>query len=618
MRDPAADVVEIEDLRVHILRGYDAARRHNPVRALNGISLTVRQGEVVGLVGESGSGKTMTGLSIIKLLPSGATFLSGRIRIEGRDVVPLEDREMRRIRGRKVGVVFQDPMTSLTPTMTVGQQVAETVRIHHSLSRRDAWERAAELLSLVRVPGVRERLSDYPHQLSGGLRQRVALAIALAGQPGLLIADEPTTALDVTIQAQILDLIDDLRLRLRMAVLLITHDFGVIAGRADRVAVMRAGTIVEEAATRALFRAPRRASTRALLASIRPPVAGRQDMVAEGGCSAAEEPAAPLVVVQHLVKEFPVRGGGALRRRALRVQAVSDVSFTVSRRETFGIVGESGCGKTTLARIIVGLERPTSGGVAVDGVGVGSLAGAEGRRQRPRRQLVFQDPYSSLDPRMRVRDIVRQPLVVQRRGSKPEQLERVHQLLREVGLDPETVGGRHPHGLSGGERQRVALARALALNPTLLVADEPVSALDASIRNHILRLMAGLQRTHGLTYIVISHDLSMVRQISDRIGVMYLGKLVEVGGAELIYRRPRHPYTAGLIEAIPLPDPDAARSGRRDPAMGELASPIYPPSGCRYRTRCPRAEPVCAAEEPALRQIAPGQLIACHFPLEGA
>lgn len=323
----------------------------------------------------------------------------------------------------------------------------------------------------------------------------------------------------------------------------------------------------------------------------------------------------PLVIIDHVVKEFAASSRGIMRRGRGTIKAVSGVSFTVSAGETFGLVGESGCGKTTLARIIVGLEGPTSGGVTVDGVRITSLDATALRRHRSSVQFVFQDPYSSLDPRMRIGDIVREPLLIQHVGSKGDQIARAGQLLSEVGLG-YAVARHHPHELSGGERQRVALARALALSPALVVADEPVSALDATVRSQILTLMGRLQQAHGLTYIVISHDLSVVGQVADRIGVMYLGKIVEMGTAETVYQRPAHPYTAALIGAIPVPDPAVERAREATPSLGELASAVDPPSGCRYRTRCPRAHPVCADDEPDLRGFAPGQVAACHFPLQ--
>jgi oligopeptide/dipeptide ABC transporter ATP-binding protein len=548
------------------------------------------------------------------------------------------------------------------------------------------------VLGLVGLPRPAERLGDYPHQLSGGLRQRVMIAMALSCEPKLLIADEPTTALDVTIQAQILALLHDLKDRLGMAMLLITHDMGVIAGHADRVQVMYAGRMVEAAETGNLFRHMRHPYTRALLASIpqlnssstqrlfsisglppdlarppvgcrfaprcsrasdkcrsqEPPLAGENEehrfacwhpVDGPAGAQAADgraadghpavagpagrrrengqaPPGTPLLEVRDLVKEFPVTAGAILQRRVASVHAVSNVSFTVSAGETFGLVGESGCGKTTIGRVVVALERPDSGAVLLGGQDVSALSGGELRKQRRDLQLMFQDPYSSLDPRMRVGSIIREPLTIQRVGSRRDQEQRVFELLDEVGL-PRHAVERYPHEFSGGQRQRIGLARALTLSPKVIVADEPVSALDVSIRAQVLNLMKRLQADHGLTYIVISHDLAVVKYMADRIGVMYLGKLVEMGSADDIYQRAAHPYTAGLIAAIPVPDPEVARARNEAGITGELPSPISPPSGCRFRTRCPFAQDLCAEEEPQLRSFRPGHIAACHFPLQG-
>jgi peptide/nickel transport system ATP-binding protein len=620
----------------------------------------------------------MTGLSIMGLLPNGGFIAEGAIRFGGADLATIGEAGMRRVRGNEIGIVFQDPMTSLNPTMTIGHQIAEVVREHRGVSKADAMARAEEVLALVGMPRPAERLGYYPHQLSGGLRQRVMIGIALACEPKLLIADEPTTALDVTIQDQILVLLDELKERLGMAVLLITHDLGVIAGRADRVMVMYAGEIVEKAATGELFRQTRHPYTAALLASIpkldqptsrqlysipglppdlaSPPAGCRfaarcryatqecrdsepelggpdpahpyacfhpvgpglavtQPDGADGG-RAAPEPGTgtELLVLEHVVKEFPVTSGALLQRSVGTVKAVSDVTLTVPRGGTLGLVGESGCGKTTIGRMVVALERPTSGRVLFEGQDLGALSGAQLRRVRKDLQIMFQDPYSSLDPRMRVGSILAEPLQIQGAGSRAEQRDRVSSLLQEVGLSPRSTE-LYPHEFSGGQRQRIGLARALALSPKVIVADEPVSALDVSIRSQILNLMRRLQAAHGLTYIVISHDLSVVRYLADQIGVMYLGKLVEVGTSADVYERTAHPYTHGLLDTIPVPDPEAERAKHTIAVAGELPSSMNPPSGCRFRTRCPLAQEICAAEEPPLRSFGDGHLAACHFPL---
>ncbi len=697
-----APVLEIKDLSTHI------QLTQSVVQAVGNVDLYINPGETLGLVGESGCGKSMTGLSIMGLLPPGGAIVGGSVKLDGRELAGLPQSELRSIRGNDVAMIFQDPLTSLDPTKTIGYQVAEPVRLHRGASKTEALDRAAEVLSLVGLPRPKERLGDYPHQLSGGLRQRVMIAIALSCEPKLLIADEPTTALDVTIQAQILALLGDLKERLGMAMLLITHDMGVIAGHADRVNVMYAGRLVETAGTDRVFSRMHHPYTQALLASIprlsqdssqrllnipglppdlshppagcrfaprcsratdqcrteEPPLAGDQpghlfacwhpvdgplapgsirepagqaDGAAAAGrtdAAPAAEPAgppvlvaadrpdgpapaagaAPLLEVSGLVKEFPVTAGAILQRRVGSVKAVSDVSFSVRAGETFGLVGESGCGKTTIGRMVVALENPDSGTVSLAGRAVSAMRGRELRRNRRDLQLMFQDPYSSLDPRMRVGEIIREPLAIQHLGSRKEQQDRVFELLSEVGL-PRNAVERYPHEFSGGQRQRIGLARALTLNPQVIVADEPVSALDVSIRAQVLNLMKRLQADHGVTYVVISHDLAVVKYMADRIGVMYLGKLVEMGSGTDIYARPAHPYTAGLLAAIPVPEPEVARTRTRAGVSGELPSAVNPPSGCRFRTRCPFAQDRCAAEEPLLRDFSPGHIAACHFPL---
>ena len=673
------NLLEIENLRTHI------HMRHSTVGAVDGVSLTVRPGETVGLVGESGCGKSLTGLSVMRLLPPGGEIVGGSIRLSGRELTTLSAAEMRQVRGREIAMVFQDPMTSLDPTMTIGDQIAEPVRVHKGVSRKQALDRAAEVLAMVGMPRPKEQLRAYPHQLSGGLRQRAMIAMALSCEPKLLIADEPTTALDVTIQAQILALLDDLKQRLGMGMLLITHDMGVIAGRASRVMVMYAGRIVEAADTEAVFSGMRHPYTEALLESI--PSAGTSrdhplysipglppdltdppagcrfaprcryaqqqcrdsdpqlthaeadhayacffpvDMPGEQGAkpartahgvttltagvtAAASASAGPLLVVSHVVREFPITKG-ILQRRVGSVKAVSDVSFEVGHGETFGLVGESGCGKTTLGRMITALETPDAGSIMLNGKDITTLPRNALRKQRRSFQLMFQDPYSSLDPRMRIRAVLREPLAAHHMGSRADQEERLRHLLAEVGLPVRSLN-LYPHEFSGGQRQRIGLARALTLEPALVVADEPVSALDVSVRSQVLNLMRRLQTERDLTYILISHDLSVVRYLADRVAVMYLGKLVEVGPAEEVYEHPAHPYTGSLLEAIPVPDPVRERA-KRLAVTGELPSAANPPSGCRFRTRCPRSSEICAREEPPMRPFGTtAHIAACHFPL---
>jgi peptide/nickel transport system ATP-binding protein len=667
---PGGDLLSVSNLCVEIIAG------ERVIQPISNVSLRLHRGETLGVVGESGSGKSMTGLSVMGMLPSGGRITAGSIRFDGRELAGLSAADYRQIRGNEIAMVFQDSMTALNPTKTIGYQVAEPVRLHRGVSKRAARRRAEEVLAMVGLPHPAERMEDYPHHLSGGMQQRVMVAMALACEPRLVIADEPTTALDVTIQAQILELLDDLRARLGMAMLLITHDMGVIAGHADRVAVMYAGQVAETGTTHQLFTGMRHRYTRALLAAI-PTLSHdrRRNLYSIPGeppdltdpppgcrfaprCSAATdqcshdpvvvtEPgehafacwhpassppgrvgdygwrppssapapagaAAPALSVRQLVKEYPVAGLALFSSRAT-VKAVSDVSFDVAAGETFGLVGESGCGKSTLGRLIVALDRPDSGEVLIDGSSVTSSR-RELRNRRTHLQMMFQDPLASLDPRMRIGAIVGEPLVIRGTEGRAGRARRVCELLNQVGLGT-TILDRHPHELSGGQRQRVGLARALAMEPRILVADEPVSALDASIRSQVLNLMRRTQREFSLTSIVISHDLAVVKYLADRIGVMYLGKLVELGASSAVYAAPAHPYTAGLLAAIPEPDPGSQRARSRDVVPGELPSAISPPSGCRFRTRCPLAQARCAESEPALEPVNSGQLVACHFPL---
>jgi peptide/nickel transport system ATP-binding protein len=667
-------LLEITDLRTEI------RLRKSTVHAVDGVSLSVDPGECLGIVGESGSGKSITSLSIMRLLPQGGHITGGTIMLDGTDIAALTDDQMSAIRGNAIGMVFQDPMTSLNPTMKIGDQIAESVRIHRGASKRQAMDRAIEVLGLVGMPKPAERVGNYPHQLSGGMRQRVMIAMALACEPKLLIADEPTTALDVTIQKQILELIDGLRQRLGMAVILVTHDLGVIAGHADRVAVMYAGQIMETTDTVTLFTRPRHPYTEALFDAL-PDAAGAEltrlynipgmppdltappkgcrfaarcryvqdkcrstdpELITDGGTShqyrcffpvdadtsrdhaallpppsvlAARVAGQTLLRLDRLVKNYSVTAGAVMQRKIGDVSAVADVSFDIPKGTTFGLVGESGCGKTTIGKLIVGLEKATGGSILFDGADLAGLSGRERKRKAAKVQLMFQDSYAAMDPRMRVSTILREPMVIQGVGSRDEQERRMNEILDEVGL-PAAAAERYPHEFSGGQRQRLGLARALMLQPELIVADEPVSALDVSIQAQILNLMQDLQREHDLTYLFISHDLSVVRYMSDTIGVMYLGKLVEIGPAEEVYLTPVHPYTKGLIDTVPVADPTAERAKEHEGVRGELPSAIAPPSGCRFRTRCPYAQELCAAEEPPLRPFSTsGHRAACHFPL---
>jgi peptide/nickel transport system ATP-binding protein len=643
------------------LRGIDTdiAVRSGTVHALDGVSLRVMPGETLGVVGESGSGKTMTALSIMGLLPSGGRVSGGEIVFEGRDLRSRPADEVRRTRGVRMGMVFQDPLTSLNPTMRIGTQVAEPLRVHQKTGKAEARERAIDILRRVGMSRPDQIVDNYPHELSGGMRQRVAIAMALICQPKLLIADEPTTALDVTTQKQILELIDDLREEFGMAVILVTHDLGVIAGRADRVAVMYAGRVVETATTAELFRAPRHRYTEALLEALPEATEGERLYSIPGlppdlsrpltGCrfaarcrfvtdecrvadipltgeghefacihpvtAASAAPAEPrisrpvpvtieagkpVLSIRNLVKDYASHGGS--------VSAVADVSFDVAPGETFGLVGESGCGKSTLGRLAVGLERSTSGQILLDGTDIAALKGRERRGMHRQVQLMFQDSYAAMNPRMRVDSILAEPLEIQHVGDGAGRRARINTLLDQVGLSRRVLE-RYPHEFSGGQLQRIGLARSLALQPRLIVGDEPVSALDVSIQAQVLNLMRDLQQELGLAYVFISHDLSVVDYMADRIGVMYLGKLVEVGPARDVVRAARHPYTQALIDAVPSVK---ETTGERVDIKGELPSAMNPPTGCRFRTRCPLAAEICRTEPPLAGSA---HKVACHFPL---
>lgn len=528
-----ATLLEVSDLRTHIDSGGQA------VKAVDGVSFTVDAGQIVGLVGESGSGKTMTAMSIAGLLPAAARVVSGSITLDGQDLVGLSAEEMRRVRADSLGLVFQNPSSSLNPTMTIGAQIIEALSVHERLGRAAARRRAAEILERVGIPQATTRLGYYPHQLSGGLCQRVMIGMALVGDPKLLIADEPTTALDVSIQAQILDLLDSLRAEFTMSVLLVTHDLSVVAERAEQVLVMHDGLLVEAGPTSEVFTAPSEPYTRSLLAAM-----PRRSPSARSRLDKSDV----LVRVSTVSKSF--RTPGRVFRRGNEVRAVNAVSVDVRRGRTLGVVGESGSGKTTLARMMVGLERPDDGSITVDGVDIARLSGVDLRRHRRDVQLVFQDPYSSLDPHLRVSEVITEPLAIHRIGTRAERRAQVAGLLEEVGLEP-AIAQRRSTELSGGQRQRVGIARALALNPKLVVADEPVSALDVSVQATILALLKSLQDRRGLTYVFISHDLSVIRALADQVAVMRHGEIVEYGDAEQIYRAPTHPYTIDLLRAVP-------------------------------------------------------------------
>jgi peptide/nickel transport system ATP-binding protein len=559
--------------------------------AVDDVSFDIHAGETVAIVGESGSGKSVTALSIMRLISSVNGRVEGQVLMEGRDLVQFSEDEMRKVRGDAISMIFQEPMTSLNPVLTVGHQICEALRYHRGMTAQEAEREAIRILERVRIPAAQERFREYPHRLSGGMRQRVMIAMALACRPKLLIADEPTTALDVTIQAQILDLIKHLQEEEGMAVLFITHDMAVVAEIADRVVVMWKGRTLEDEPAGTIFARPRNGYTKALLSAV--PRLGEMDAhprplrfpVIEPSSGDVEVPASlvpdtvvrsgePLLKVEGLTTRFPIRGGvfGGLRGR---VHAVENVSFDLQKGETLALVGESGCGKSTTGRSILRLVEPTAGRVSFAGQDVSAGSRADLRMLRRRMQMIFQDPFASLNPRKSIGAAIAEPLIVHGFAGRTEAAERTATLLRRVGLMPE-MASRYPHEFSGGQRQRIAIARALALSPELVVADEAVSALDVSVKAQVLNLMLDLQAELGLAYLFISHDMAVVERVSHRIAVMYLGEIVEIGPRSDVLRNPTHPYTRKLLSAVPVPDP-ARRTKRGALSVEELPSPIRPP-----------------------------------------
>ena len=670
-------LLDIRDLHT------DIEIRSGVVHALSGVDLHVNPGETLGIVGESGSGKTMTALSLMGLLPQGGSVSSGQIILDGQDLTKLALKEKRKLRGTKVGMIFQDPLTSLNPTMKIGLQVCEPLRVHEKLSKKEALERAVEILKRVGMPRPEVVINNYPHQLSGGMRQRVVIAMALVCKPRILIADEPTTALDVTTQMQILDLIDELRDEYQMGVILITHDLGVVAGHTDRVAVMYAGRIVETAPTKTLFTEPKHRYTSSLMAALpeRALAAGTKLFSIPGappsltnlpvGCRFAarclwatnecragypdlsgddthtfscfhpvqegdESPAAlqakldtqkngdeagaqqaPLVSskvlldVKEASREYESACSGFFKRDKGVVSAVDRVSITVKKGETYGLVGESGCGKSTMGRLIAGLERPSGGAIELDGRDLATLKGRDAVTIHRDVQMMFQDSYAAMDPRMRIDQILAEPMSIQKTGNARQIAERIMEIIEQVGLTEEILD-RYPHEFSGGQLQRIGFARSLTLAPDLIVADEPVSALDVSVQAQVLNLMKDLQAELGLSYLFISHDLAVVQYMADRIGVMYLGRIVEEGPAKEVVENPKHPYTKALIDSIPVPDPEFSHDDRAIKLTGEPPSAVNPPEGCRFRPRCPFAGEECKIQ-PALTDER--HRVACHHPL---
>ena len=648
------------------------------VQAVRGLDYEVRPSEILAIVGESGSGKSVSSLAVMGLLPSNAKVQADALDFEGQNLLSIGPEQMRALRGREIGMIFQDPVTALNPVITIGEQIGEPLRLHMGMSAQQARDRAEELLALVGIPDARNRLDQYPHQFSGGMRQRVMIAIGLSCNPRLLIADEPTTALDVTIQAQILELMQDLCQRLGVALVIITHNLGVVARYADRVLVMYGGRMLECGATATVLQQPRHLYTAGLLSSVPSldsPLVGRlaaiegtppnprrlpagcafaprcphalptcqQELLARptdvgsvSACVRAEAMAAgtlswtpslsavhdagagarlnpedtrPLVELQSLEKTFTVRRG--LLGKSVEVRAVRDITLSIGRRETVGVVGESGCGKSTLGRLLLRLEEPTAGKILFRGQDITHLGDRQLRDFRRQAQVVFQDPFSSLNPRQRIGDIVSEPMLVH--GLVRDRAEARSETLRLLGLVGlrEDQADRFAHQLSGGQRQRVAIARALAMRPDFIVCDEAVSALDVSIQAQVVNLLGDLQQQLDLSYFFIGHDLAVVRQIATRVVVMYLGRIVEIADRDAFYSHPLHPYSQALMSAIPGVSDAAGARRAVIPIRGEPPSPIAPPSGCAFRTRCQHAMSECAEQVPVVRQVGPGQQVAC-------
>ena len=670
------NILEVRGLSVEI------TSRGRTSTILNGVNFTIGAGEVLGMVGESGAGKSMTGSAVLGLLPPGARISAGEVLLEGRRIDRLTEAERTRIRGRTIGAIFQDPLTSLDPLMKVGEQIVETIRAHRpEISKADAHRRAVALLAETGIPSPEVRAGQYPHEFSGGMRQRVVIALALAADPKLIIADEPTTALDVSIQAQIIALLKRLAREHGTSVLLITHDMGVIAETADRVAVLYSGEVVETGPVESVLSRPQHPYTKGLMGAIPDinapglwleqikgampdPSARPKGCPFHPRCRAATEecrtkrpPLMPMgtsdaacwlasptgrAVPDSIVRFHPKRRGleKSIERRNVRladapdilsvrelsrtfdvsapwltriltrtprrfVRAVDGVTFGVKRGETLALVGESGCGKSTLARLLAGLHAPTAGGISFDGFFEDAAGGKAqhttfDREIAGRLNMIFQDPYASLNPRMRIADVIAEPLATLHPDWAKSEIEaRVREAADLVRL-PESALEKYPHQFSGGQRQRISIARALAARPEFLICDEPTSALDVSVQAQVLNLMKELQLEFGITYVFISHNLAVVHHMSDRVGVMYLGRLVELAPRDALFGDPKHPYSRMLLDAIPhLKDPGRART----PVQGEVPSPLNPPSGCAFHPRCPRATPECAETTPQLSPV---------------
>ncbi len=661
-------VLDVKDLRTYF------HTHEGVVKAVDRLTYAVRKGEFIGIVGESACGKSVSALSILRLIPNPPGVIEGgQILFHGEDLLQLSEKRMRKVRGNRIAMVFQEPTTSLNPVLTVGRQISESLELHRKLSKDEAITEAIRLLDLVGIPDPERRVRDFPHQFSGGMQQRIMIAMALSCNPEVLIADEPTTSLDVTVQAQVLEVLDRLRSEFGTVVIIITHNLAVVARYVDRVNVMYAGSLVETGRTEDIYESPKHPYTLGLLSSV-PRLDTKQGVTSKvikgsppnlanlpDGCPFAprcdytmdrcreEKPELESVGPEHLracfyplsdrridtkgvgvrvdmevaaekkklidvvnlVKYFPVTAG-VLSRKVADVKAVDDVSFSIGRGEIFSLVGESGCGKTTTGWCVLQLHRTTSGNILFEGKDLVGMKREELRKMRRNMRLIFQDPFASLNPRMTAGDIVGEPLIVHGMAKdRREYRNQVEELLHMVELEPYHAV-RYPHEFSGGQRQRIGIARALATRPDFIVCDEAVSALDVSIQAQVVNLLMRLREDLNLTYLFIAHDLSIVRNISNRVGVMYLGKIVELTTSEELYDNPLHPYTISLLSAVPIPDPKVDRQRKRIVLKGDVPSPMNPPPGCPFHTRCFMAIDKCQREVPELRAFGNNRQVACH------
>lgn len=596
------EILKVNDLAVYF------GEAPKLIKAVDHISFSLDAGEILGMVGESGSGKTMTALSIMGLLPPTAQIASGEILFERKDLILVSEKRMQKIRGDKIVLIPQDPTVSLNPVICVGEQIKEMLRYHRpDIKKKDRRKAVIGLLEMVRIPDAQKRYSSFPHELSGGMNQRAIIAMVLAVKPALILADEPTTALDVTVQKKILDDLTSLVKEMGISLILITHNLGLIAEYVNRVLVMKKGKIVDEGSVSQIFSNPNDDYTKHLLDVV--PVLGSKKFQKPNF-----QPGETILESRNLKVYFPVYGGKLIQKRVGDIKAVDDVTLEIRQGEILGLVGESGCGKTTLAKAVLRLEEKTAGSILFEGKNLHQIVKDQQKRLRKQIQIVFQDPYSSLNPRMRVCDIIAEGIDIHKLAKdKKEREEKIIHLMKMVELEsPEDMLQRYPIEFSAGQRQKIAIARALAVDPSFLICDEPVSSLDVSVQNEILRLLLDLREKFGLTILFITHDLAVVEQISSKVAVMYLGAIVEYAKTEDFFKTSLHPYTKLLLSSVPLPDPQRARERKKVESGEVLVSAEHIPLGCRFHTRCSLAGPECQEKEPQLEDKGGEHFVACH------